>query len=234
MADPRVAGAAACSAQPILRFTSTIRPVERRAGYAATGSGVGVAASWSAATKSRLRTRTSPPIAPITATTRGDQDDLVERAREGRVEGALDAWRRAGWSDRASRVVLPEAKLLASCPCVACSAAAASPCARRPASVLAETWCWKIAPSDATPVAIPTWRNVLLIPDAIPERFAGTTLTAVDASAGLTIPIPTPPTMKPASRCVQVESAWSPPSGRARRRRARARRRGSGGPGCGP
>ena len=32
------------------------------------------------------------------------------------------------------------------------------------------TRVWKIAPRAATPVAIPAWRNVLLIPDAIPAR----------------------------------------------------------------
>ena len=29
---------------------------------------------------------------------------------------------------------------------------------------------WKTAPSAATPVAMPTWRKVLLIPEAIPAR----------------------------------------------------------------
>ena len=30
--------------------------------------------------------------------------------------------------------------------------------------------CWKIAPRPAIPVAIPTWRNVVLMPDAMPLR----------------------------------------------------------------
>ena len=55
------------------------------------------------------------------------------------------------------------------------------------------------------PVAIPTWRNVLLMPDAIPARRGSTTLTDVEASGALTSPIPMPPTMKPASSVVQVE-----------------------------
>ena len=42
------------------------------------------------------------------------------------------------------------------------------------------------------PVAIPTCRNVLLIPDAIPARRGSTTLTAVEASGALTKPIPMP------------------------------------------
>src|SRR5690349_5798084 len=57
---------------------------------------------------------------------------------------------------------------------------------------------WKIAPSAAMPVAIPTCRNVLLIPDAIPARLGSTTLTDVEASGALTKPMPTPATRKPA------------------------------------
>ena len=63
----------------------------------------------------------------------------------------------------------------------------------------------RIAPSTAIPVAIPTWRKVLLIPDAIPAFCGGTTLTAVEASGGFTSPIPIPPTMNPGSSVVQLE-----------------------------
>ena len=66
---------------------------------------------------------------------------------------------------------------------------------------------WKIAPSPAIPVAIPTWRNVLLIPDAIPARRGSTTLTAVEASGALTSPMPMPPTMKPGSRSSSATTA---------------------------
>ena len=56
------------------------------------------------------------------------------------------------------------------------------------------------------PVAMPTWRNVLLAPDAIPLRCGSTTEMEVDASTGFTIPIPAPATMNPGSSTVQVES----------------------------
>ena len=43
---------------------------------------------------------------------------------------------------------------------------------------------WKIAPSPAMPVAMPTWRKVLLMPEAMPLRRGRTTPTAVEASGG--------------------------------------------------
>ena len=60
------------------------------------------------------------------------------------------------------------------------------------------------------PVAIPTWRNVLLIPDAIPARRGSTTLTAVAASGAFTIPTATPPTRKPGSSVVQPDDGVTP------------------------
>src|SRR4051794_20226491 len=59
------------------------------------------------------------------------------------------------------------------------------------------TWWEKIAPSAATPVAIPTCRKVELIPLAMPARTGSTTPTAVDASGTLMKPAPTPATRKP-------------------------------------
>ena len=57
----------------------------------------------------------------------------------------------------------------------------------------ASATCWlKIEPSAAMPVAMPTWRKVEFTPLAMPARATGTTPTAVDASGGLIIPIPTP------------------------------------------
>jgi hypothetical protein len=44
----------------------------------------------------------------------------------------------------------------------------------------------------AIPVATPTWRNVELMPDAMPAARCGTTPTAVEASAGLIRPEPRP------------------------------------------
>ena len=74
---------------------------------------------------------------------------------------------------------------------------------------------------------MPTWRKVLLAPDAMPLRSGGTTEMADDASTGLTAPIPIPATMKPGSRTVQPDEAWVVPISRqptAIRRRAVPRR----------
>jgi hypothetical protein len=60
------------------------------------------------------------------------------------------------------------------------------------------------------PVAIPTWRKVVLMPEAIPDRCGGTTPTAVDASGGLIRPTPAPATRKPASSAVQSEFTVRP------------------------
>ena len=58
------------------------------------------------------------------------------------------------------------------------------------AVVCATIWLWKIAPSTAMPVAMPTWRNVLLAPEAMPLRCGCTTETAPEASTGFTIADP--------------------------------------------
>ena len=64
--------------------------------------------------------------------------------------------------------------------------------AARPAVILEAIWLWNTAPRAAMPVAMPTWRKVLLAPEAMPLRWGGTTATAEDASTGLTVPMPTP------------------------------------------
>ncbi len=69
------------------------------------------------------------------------------------------------------------------------------------------------------PVAIPTWRKVLLIPDAIPARAASTTPIATEAIPGLVIPMPIPATIEPASRVVQLVADLDP----VHQRSARAR-----------
>ena len=56
------------------------------------------------------------------------------------------------------------------------------------------------------PVAIPSWRKVLLIPDAMPARSWRTVETAVDASGALTIPIPMPPITKPGQQARPVRA----------------------------
>ena len=76
-------------------------------------------------------------------------------------------------------------------------------------SVLPLTTCGKIAPSAAMPVAMPTCRNVELMPDAMPARRGSTTPTAAVASAGLTRPMPAPQIRKPASSAVQSSPGWS-------------------------
>ena len=57
------------------------------------------------------------------------------------------------------------------------------------------------------PVAMPTWRNVLLMPEAMPLRAWCTTPTAVEASGGLTMPMPAPASTKPGISAVQPELA---------------------------
>jgi hypothetical protein len=60
------------------------------------------------------------------------------------------------------------------------------------------------------PVAMPIWRKVVLTPEAMPERWGATTPTAVEASGGLTIPLPTPATMKPGIKWVHELLPSSP------------------------
>ena len=57
------------------------------------------------------------------------------------------------------------------------------------------------------PVAMPTWRKVLLMPEAMPLREWCTTPTAVEASGGLIRPTPTPASRKPGISVVQPELA---------------------------
>ena len=64
---------------------------------------------------------------------------------------------------------------------------------------------WKMAPRPAMPVAMPTWRNVELIPEAMPLCSGGTTATAEEASTGLIIPMPAPAKMNPGSSTVHSE-----------------------------
>lgn len=68
----------------------------------------------------------------------------------------------------------------------------------------------KIEPSAATPAAIPTWRKVELMPEAMPERRGSTTPTATAASGVLNRPAPTPATISPGTRWVQPEEAEIP------------------------
>jgi len=60
------------------------------------------------------------------------------------------------------------------------------------------------------PVAMPTWRKVELMPEAMPDREGGTTPTAVEASGVLMNPVPMPATIMPGIRCVQSEDGLRP------------------------
>ena len=79
------------------------------------------------------------------------------------------------------------------------------------AEVWLTIWLWKTAPSTAMPVAMPTCRNVLLAPEAMPLRWGCTTETAPEASTGFTVPMPNPHGMNPGSSTVQAESGWVVP-----------------------
>ena len=96
---------------------------------------------------------------------------------------------------------------MSSLPCAARSTSRAWPAGASAAVVLRVTSCWKIAPSPAMPVAMPTWRKVLLMPEAMPLRAWCTTPMAVEASGGLTRPMPAPASTKPGISTVQVELA---------------------------
>jgi hypothetical protein len=64
------------------------------------------------------------------------------------------------------------------------------------------------------PTATPTWRNVSLIPLAIPLRSFGTTLIATSAITTFTSPVPAPAIAKPGSSAVQASPASRPPISR--------------------
>ena len=65
------------------------------------------------------------------------------------------------------------------------------------------------------PVAMPTWRNVLLAPEAMPLRCGCTTETAPEARTGFTVPTPNPARMNPGSSTVQADVGWVVPINRS-------------------
>ena len=71
-------------------------------------------------------------------------------------------------------------------------------------------WWSNMAPKAAMPTAMPSWRNVLLTPEARPLRSTDSTPTMAAASAGLITPIARPATRKPGSRCVQSSETSRP------------------------
>src|SRR3954462_6633091 len=60
------------------------------------------------------------------------------------------------------------------------------------------------------PIASPSWRAVLLIPDARPPWAGGSTPRCVKVASGLARPTPAPTTISPASRCSHDESESTP------------------------
>jgi hypothetical protein len=123
-----------------------------------------------------------------------DEADLVEAVDERLVGGRPRAARAAGGTWRRVRRILPTA--------TAPAIWGARPVAGLPASIgrrVARIVCWKIAPRVAMPVAIPSWRAVLLAADAIPLRAGGATA----ASAGVVSPMPRPARICPGSSAVQ-------------------------------
>src|SRR6185312_15813237 len=56
------------------------------------------------------------------------------------------------------------------------------------------------APSAAIPAAMPSWRAVLLTPEAIPLWLGGTTASAATVIVGFTRPEPAPHTTRPGIR----------------------------------
>ena len=139
------------------------------------------------AAAARARTRESPP-------TKSDDRGYERRSCSARRCSARQrAWSHPGGTPAVGRGRL--AATSASPDAIAFANGAATVC---PSGAIREaSGVWRIAPSAAIPVAIPTCRNVLLIPDAIPAPLRLTTLTAVEASGALTKPIPIPPTTKP-------------------------------------
>ena len=63
----------------------------------------------------------------------------------------------------------------------------------------------------AMPVAMPIWRNVELMPDAIPAWAGCTTPIAVEASGGLTRPTPMPADDQPGDEVRPLRRAASSP-----------------------
>ena len=77
-------------------------------------------------------------------------------------------------------------------------------------------------PRTATPVTVPTWRNVELVRDATAARRGSTVAAAAMASLGLTSSRPMPATTSPGTRLCQVLAvvrrliSHSPPATMAR------------------
>ncbi len=141
---------------------------------------------------------------------RADDHDVVERGREADpvgVEQGLARTQPTGWRPPPGARRLRGWQPAAPAPPWATTACPAG-VARRAVRVWCWIWVWKTEPSPAMPVAMPTWRKVLLAPEAMPLRSGGTTEMADEASTGLTVPIPMPATTNPGSSTVQAEVAW--------------------------
>ena len=105
------------------------------------------------------RARTRVPTPPARALPRLSAI-VGERIREADSVGVTSALRAPGESVCAIWVTSPDSSSVPSCPWAAVRISRAWPVALSAALVLLVTLCWKIAPSPAIPVAIPTWRKV--------------------------------------------------------------------------
>ena len=119
------------------------------------GDGIALASAQCAST---LRTQDPARQRSGERDDRADQQDLVERRGEGHIGRGRHLGCELGGAAAVAAAVPPLATASAS------SGGAAGIAAATFESMLP----WKTAPSAATPVAIPTWRNVVLMPDAIP------------------------------------------------------------------
>ena len=158
----------------------------------------GAAVPRNSAATTRMAARTAPQSATIAPITRMWLRPEMNEARATSATCARVAGGAAAITDAASP--------LESCVAMLCAFGRSL----SPATTSLVTRLAKIAPSAAMPVAMPSCRNVLLIPDAMPARSTRTVETAVEASGALTMPMPIPPTMKPGRRVVQSESIEMP------------------------
>src|SRR4051812_38059431 len=97
----------------------------------------------------------------------------------------------------------------------ATSSIASTPCTYAtanglPAAIAAVVRDWTSAPNAAIPAAMPSWRALLLTPEAILLWRGGTTASAATVTVGLTSPEPAPQTTSPGDqvgpRAVRVDA----------------------------
>src|SRR5580698_9857027 len=76
--------------------------------------------------------------------------------------------------------------------------------------VQAEVAAWvPMAPRMARPIEVPTWREALKTPDAVPDRPGGTSRMATVATPGIHIPAPVPNSTKPVTAMMNGDDGVS-------------------------